>query len=140
MANSITPPKTQTHTVLLVDDDAEALDTWAKGLEECCNYTVLKADTVKSALDVCRDQKMDCVVLDLDMDDASGFEVLLALVPDRKQRQTAVVVLTRLVNPTLHKMAIECGAQACLLKQRTSPQLLDQAIETAIASTQGHAD
>ena len=101
---------------------------------------MLKADTVKSALDVCRDQKMDCVVLDLDMDDASGFEVLLALVPDRKQRQTAVVVLTRLVNPTLYKMAVECGAQACLVKQRTSPQLLDQAIETAIASTQGHAD
>jgi len=96
MANNITSPTTQTHTILLVDDDAETLDTWAKGLEECCNYTVLKADTVKSALDVCRDQKMDCVVLDLDMDDASGFEVLLALVPDRKHRQIAVVVLTRL--------------------------------------------
>ena len=140
MANNIASSKTQTHTILLVDDDAETLDTWAKGLEECCNYTVLKADTVKSALDVCRDQKMDCVVLDLDMDDASGFEVLLSLVPDRKHRQNAVVVLTRLLNPTLHKMAVECGAQACLLKQRTSPQLLDQAIETAIASTQGHAD
>src|SRR5688572_31429704 len=131
MVNSITSPTTQTHTILLVDDDAETLDTWAKGLEECCNYTVLKADTVKSALDVCRDQKMDCVVLDLDMDDASGFEVLVSLVPDRKHRQTAVVVLTRLVNPILHKMAIECGAQVCLIKQRTSPQLLDQAIETA---------
>ena len=141
MANSITSPKSQTHTILLVDDDAETLDTWSKGLEECCNYTVLKADTVKSALEVCRgDQKMDCVVLDLDMDDASGFEVLLALVPDRKHQQIPVVVLTRLVNPTLHKMALECGAQACLIKQRTSPQLLDQAIETAIASTQRHAD
>jgi CheY-like chemotaxis protein len=140
MANSITSPQTQTHNILLVDDDAETLDTWAKGLEECCNYTVLKADTVKSALDVCRDQKMDCVVLDLDMDDASGFEVLLALVPDRKHRQIAVVVLTRLINPVLHNMAVEYGAQACLVKQRTSPQLLDQAIETAIASTQGHAD
>ena len=136
---SITSPKTQTHTILLVDDDAETLDTWATGLEECCNYTVFKADTVKSALDVCRDQKMDCVVLDLDMDDASGFEVLLALVPDRKHRQIAVVVLTRLINPVLHNMAIEYGAQACLVKRRTSPELLDQAIKTAIASTQDHA-
>jgi CheY-like chemotaxis protein len=56
-------------------------------------------DTVKSALEVCRDQKMDCVVLDLDMDDASGFEVLLALVQDRKDRQIAVVVLTRPYQP-----------------------------------------
>jgi DNA-binding NarL/FixJ family response regulator len=101
---------------------------------------VLKVDTVKSALDVCRDQEMDCVVLDLDMDDASGFEVLLALVPDRKHRQIAVVVLTRLIHPILHTMTVEYGALACFVKQCTSPQLLDQAIQTAIASTQDHAD
>jgi DNA-binding NarL/FixJ family response regulator len=68
------------------------------------------------------------------MDNASGFEVLIALVPNQEHRQIAVVVLTHLSNPTLHKMAVECGAHACLLKQRTSPQLLDQAIQTAIAS------
>ena len=141
MANSNTSSQTQTHTIVLVDDDADTLDTGANNLQECSsNYTVLKADTVKSALDLCGRQKMDCVVLDLDMDDASGFEVLLALVPSPEHRQSAVVVLTRLTNPTLHKMAVECGAHACLVKQRTSPQLLDQAIKMAIASTQGHAD
>jgi two-component system sensor histidine kinase ChiS len=131
----------QGYTILLVDDDAETLDTWAKGLQDCASdYTVLKADTVKSALDVCRYHKMDCVVLDLDMDDASGFEVLLDLVPDRKHRRIPVVVLTRLISPVLHDMAVEYGAQACLVKQRTSPQLLDEAIKTAIVSTGGHDD
>ena len=50
MAKSNTSPQTQTYTILLVDDDAETLDTWAKGLEKCRNYRVLKVDTVKSAL------------------------------------------------------------------------------------------
>ena len=63
------------HTVLIVDDNREALDTWAKGLQECSSrYNVLKADTVSSALDLCRYQRIDCVVLDLDMNDASGFK------------------------------------------------------------------
>jgi hypothetical protein len=30
-------------------------------------------------------QEVDWVVLDLDMDDSSGFEVLVHLVPDRKR-------------------------------------------------------
>ena|SRR5688572_11294096 len=131
--------QTQSQTILFVDDDFEALDTWAKGLQECSpNYTVLKADTVKAALDVCCDRQIDCVVLDLDMDEASGFEVLLSLVPDREHRENPVVVLTRLINPTLHELAVEYGAQACLVKRRTSPQLLHQAIRTAIASVHSH--
>lgn len=126
-------------TVLIVDDNREALDTWAKDLQECSSrYNVLKADTVRSALDLCRCQKIDCVVLDLDMNDASGFEVLFSLVPDRHHRQIAVVVLTRMVSPSLHEMAVEFGAMASFVKRLTSPQQLHTAIQTAIASTQGH--
>lgn len=88
---------------------------------------------------ICCERQINCVVLDLDMDEASGFEVLLSLVPDREHRENAVVVLTRLINPTLHELAVEYGAQACLVKRHTSPQLLHQAIQTAIASVHSHA-
>ena len=125
------------HTVLIVDDNREALDAWAKGLQECSSrYNVLKADTVRSALDLCRYQRIDCVVLDLDMNDASGFEVLFTLIPDRHHRQIAIVVLTRLVSSSVHEMAVEFGAMTSLVKRLTSPQQLHTAIQTAIASTQ----
>ena len=125
------------HTVLIVDDNREALDRWAKGLQECSSrYNVLKANTVRSALDLCRYQRIDCVVLDLDMNEASGFEVLFSLIPDRRHPQIAVVVLTRLVSSSLHEMAVEFGAMASLVKRLTSPQQLHTAIQTAIASTQ----
>lgn len=131
-----TSPQTQTHTILFVDDDQDDLHTWANRLRHCSSsYTVLKASTVKAALDLCSYQKVDCVVLDLDMNDVSGFEVLFTLVPDRKRREMAVVVLTHLISQSLHQMAVEYGAQACLVKQHTSPHLLDQAVQAAITST-----
>ena len=37
------------------------------------------------------------------MDDSSDFEVLLHLIPDRRRPEIAVVVLTRLKNPTLQE-------------------------------------
>ena len=131
-----TSSQTQTHTILFVDDDPNDLNSWANSLRDCsASYTVLKANTVKAALDLCSYHKVDCVVLDLDMFDVSGFQVLFTLVPDRKHREMAVVVLTRLISQSLHQMAVEYGAHACLLKQNTSPQLLNQAVEAAIAST-----
>jgi DNA-binding NarL/FixJ family response regulator len=46
----------------------------------------------------------------------------------------AVVVLTRLLTPFLHELALQHGAQACLMKYRSSPQELSEAIQKAIAS------
>ena len=133
------PHHTQTHTVLIIDDEPEVLDALQRGLQRCSSdYTVLKADTVSSALDLCRYQAFDCVVLDLDMNDASGFEVLFSLVPDRLHREIPVVVLTRLISPSLHEMAVQFGAMASLIKQRTSPQQLHTAIQSAIAAVQTH--
>jgi CheY-like chemotaxis protein len=95
---------------------------------------VLTTDNVKSALDLCRCQKMACVVLDLVMNDESGFEILLDLVPDRLHREVAIVVLTRLISTTVHQIALEFGATVVLVKDKTSPQLLNNAIQSAIAS------
>jgi hypothetical protein len=72
----ISLPPTKLDTILIVDDDCEASERWAKGLQSCSpQYTVLTTDSVQSALDLCHCQKMACVVLDLDMNHASGFEV-----------------------------------------------------------------
>ena len=122
-------------TVLLIDDNPEDLESWSKGLAESSSqYSILKAGTVKEGLNLCQDHKVDCVVLDLDMDDSSGFEVLLSLIPDPKRPEIAVVVLTRLKNPTLHETVLHHGAQACLVKQRTSAMDLSDAIQQAIVS------
>ena len=141
MLETVPPPQIQTHTILIIDDEAKALDTWAIRLQECSNnYTVLKANSIIAALDLCRHRKVHCVVLDLELNDESGFEVLFALVPDRQHREIAVVVLTHLSSANLHEMAVEYGAHACLVKRNTTPQFLHRAIQAAIASVQGQAN
>jgi DNA-binding NarL/FixJ family response regulator len=128
-------PPNKPDTILIVDDDCKDSEKWAKALQSCSpQYTVLTTDSVQSALDVCRCEKLACVVLDLDMNHESGFEILIDLVPDRQHPQIAIVVLTRLLSTTVHQIALEYGAHAVLVKRRTSPQVLNEAIQTAIAS------
>jgi len=65
-------------TVLMIDDNPEDLEYWSKLLRvSSSNYSILKAQRVRAGLDLCQYQKIDCVIVDLDMGDSSGFEVLL---------------------------------------------------------------
>jgi DNA-binding NarL/FixJ family response regulator len=101
----------------MIDDNPGDLESWSKLLAESSSqYSILKAQTTKAGLDLCQYQKVDCVVLDLDMNESSGFDVLVTLIPDRKRPQVAVVVLTHLNNPTLRESVLYSGAQAYLLK------------------------
>jgi len=122
--------------ILIVDDDPNDLDAWGRELKEHFGASsVIKAGNIDEALAVFDGQKIDCVVLDLDLSGSSGFELLLELIPNRWRPTIAVVVLTRLVAPSLHKMALDNGAQSCLVKQFTSPRDLSEAVRGAIAST-----
>jgi len=73
------------------------------------------------------------------MNDSSGFEVVINLIPDRKRPEIAVVILTHLKNPIIHEAALYAGVQACLLKGSTSARDLDGAIQKAIASVASNA-
>ena len=125
-------------TVLFVDDDPEDLEKWSRTLNGYSDsYAVIKTTDVKSALSICQSQKVDCVLLDLDLSRESGFEVLLSLIPDRHRPSLPVIVLTKLPYPNMHEMVLHNGAKACLTKQQTSPNNLHTAIQTAIAATAG---
>lgn len=124
-----------TCTVLLVEDDPEQLALWSTALRTCSShYAVLEAAGCQEGLDLFRQQKVDCVLLDLDLTDSSGFQSLLDLIPDRRRPEIAILILSRLWNPTLAEMALHNGAQAYLIKQHTSVDALDEAIKNAITS------
>jgi len=127
-------------TVLLIDDNYEHRKYWSAALRNApFYYSVLEADSGDSALDLYRHQRVDCVVLDLDMPE-SGFFVLLRLIQEPKSPQVAVVVLTQLVHPTLCAMMKDNGAYACLTKQHSSDEDLANVIQQAIASVKSTQD
>jgi ribose transport system substrate-binding protein len=131
---AVNPPQTSTTTVLFIDDNDEDLKYWCEALKNYSSlYTVLDASSGEAGLELCRSERIDCVVLDLDMPE-SGFYVLFDLVRDRTRPQIAVVILSHLLLPNLLEMAKHNGAQVCLVKQDTSAADLDNAIQKAVAS------
>ena len=124
-------------TVLLIDDDPHYRNYYAYRLHaSSSNYDVVEAATGRSGLDICARQPIDCVVLELDLPDMSGFEVLVKLVPRASHPEIAVIILTRLPNPFLLDLAIKNGAQAALHKSLGSGDLLEPAIRKAISTVQ----
>ena len=124
-------------TVLLIDDDPHYRDYYAQRLQtSTSNYDVVEAATGRSGLDICAKQPIDCVVLEIDLPDLSGFEVLAKLVPRAYHPEIAVIILTRLPNPFLLDLAIKNGAQVALQKSLGSGDLLAPSILKAISAVQ----
>ena len=124
-------------TVLLIDDDPHYRNYYAHRLHASrSNYDVVEAATGRSGLDICARQPIDCVVLEIDLPDMSGFEVLAKLVRRASHPEIAVIILTRFPNPFLLDVAIKNGAQAALQKTLGSGDLLAPSIRKAISTVQ----
>ena len=129
------PSSASTCTVLLIEDDPEQLAFWSSALKNCSShYSVLEAASGQEGLELLRHHQVDCVVLDLDLSSSSGFQFLLDVVPNRNRPEIAVLIFTRLQNPTLERMSLENGAQAYLIKQGSSADALDKAIQKAVTT------
>jgi len=121
-------------TILLIDNDPQYRSYYAHRLHaSSSNYDVVEAATGRSGLDLCARQPINCVVLEIDLPDMSGFEVLAKLVPRTYRPEIAVIVLTRLPNHFLLDLAIKNGAQAAFQKTVGSGDLLEQSILKAIS-------
>ena len=124
-----------TCTVLLIEDDPAQSAFWSSALKNCSShYSVLGAASAQEGIQLLSHQQVDCVVLDLDLSGSSGFQFLLDLVPNRNRLEIAVLIFTRLQNPTLASASLENGAQAYLIKQQTSADALDKAIQKAVTA------
>ena len=126
-------------TILVIDSRDEEREYWTQRLRiSSPEDVVLEAKTGKRGLAIFDAQPVDCVVLELTLEDMSGFEVLINLVPNARRPGIAVVVLTRLVLYSMDGLALTNGAQAYLVKSRCSGDDLDRAIQKAIAKIGPH--
>jgi two-component system KDP operon response regulator KdpE len=124
-------------TILLIDDDVQYREYCARRLHaSSSNYDVVEAATGRTGLDICARLPVDCVVLEIDLPDMSGFEVLAKLVPRTYRPEVAVIVLTRLANQFLLDLTIKNGAQAAFQKTVGSGHLLEPSILKAISTVQ----
>ena len=128
-------------TVLLIDNDPKYCDYYTQRLHaSLSNYDVVLAATGRFGLDICARQPINCVVLEIDLPDISGFEVLAKLVARAYHPEIAVVILTRLPDPLLLDLAIKNGAQDALQKTLGSGDLLAPSILKAIRQCKSLTD
>ena len=126
-------PDLPTTRVLFIDGIAADRALYVSGLQYCSpDYQIIETADGRSGLEVYRSRRIDCVVLEFDLPDISGFEVLGHINPIVRRPNVAVVGLTRLANRGLWELAKRNGAYFCFYKPHTSSDDLDRAINRAI--------
>ena len=113
--------------VLIVDDEEEIGELLKKKLEQN-KYEAITASGGQEALDICKTNKPDLVLLDIAMPGMDGYETCEKLKQDKATRDIPVLFLTaKDLNP---QAAIEryqsLGASGYLSKPSTIKELLDK--------------
>jgi putative two-component system response regulator len=111
--------------VLLVDDEAE-VRRGLRRLIERAGHAVLEASALAAARRALDQGWVDVVVLDVELEDASGLSLLAH--PSVTGREVAVLVLTGNRDRELMKAAVSAGATSYLLKS-TDQLTLEAQIE-----------
>lgn len=107
-------------TILVVDDESKILQL-ARDYLQYAGFTVLTADTGKTALAVVRTEKPNLIVLDLGLPDMDGLDVTRAL---RKESNVPIIMLTARGEETDKLIGLELGADDYLTKPFSPKELV----------------
>jgi two-component system nitrogen regulation response regulator NtrX len=115
--------------VLVVDDVPAMAEQYAYDLQRVGGFDTLIATGGREALDITVSEAVDCVILDLEMPDVDGFEVLRTL-KDRGVR-TPVIVYTGTGNYDRCVQAIHLGAYSFIDKAESMERVVRE-VENAL--------
>jgi CheY-like chemotaxis protein len=101
---------------VLVVDDTRLNRELVKDLLETEDYLVTEAECGREALDSVRTQRPHLVLLDIELPDMSGLDVLAALKQDPATQDIPVVALTAHNQPDELQRFLSAGFVACISK------------------------
>lgn len=122
-------PQVSIGTVLYIEDDPADTDTMRALLAERPGITLVCADTAAKGL--ARAADADLVLLDLDLPDRPGIEVLRALQADSRWRTLPVLVVSAESRPQRIDECFDAGATQFLTKPLDRARLL-RAVDDAL--------
>ena len=108
--------------VLLVDDHAIVRDGLKRLLADLKLGPILEAATGEAALDIARSERPQLVILDLNLPDLGGLEVLGRLL--RQDSAALVLVLSMHAEPLYASQALKAGAKGYVSKAASPSEIV----------------
>jgi two-component system chemotaxis response regulator CheY len=104
------------HTILVVDDSPTIRRMVRTALGSLSDVTFAEAGSGLQAIEALAVQPVQAIVLDLNMPDMHGLDVLKFLRSHQQYREVPVMVLTTRGDETTRESALEAGATAYMTK------------------------
>ncbi len=115
------------HRILIVDDSATIRRMVKASLHGLPEVTFSEAATGLEALEQLAVEPVSMLILDLNMPDMHGIEVLHFIRTNQNHKRTPVIVLTTRGDDASRDVAVQAGADAYITKPFAPQQLADQA-------------
>jgi class 3 adenylate cyclase/predicted nucleic acid-binding protein len=126
----VSPPSAPTGDLLVVDDNRVNRLLLGRALEQL-GHTVTFAENGRQALEALRRRPVDLVLLDIEMPEMDGYQVLEALAGDPQLREIPVVMMSSVEEVDSVARCIEMGAEDYLFKP-VNPVLLKARIGSSL--------
>lgn len=126
-------PQQPSRTFLLVDDDIHILDMQSRIIQSQSSWNrVLKAANGRDALKILQQEQVDLILLDLQMPEMDGFELLEAMREDERFRSIPVIVVTGKVLTKVDMERLNRGVAVVLEKGLFAPEETMEHIMSAL--------
>ena len=102
-------------TILCIDDDRIVLSWLADNLERIGFRTLLASDG-PTGLQIAKRERPDAILLDVLLPGESGFDVCRQLRSDSKVKDTPIILLTAMTDPSVSSYGRDAGATVTLHK------------------------
>ena len=109
--------------ILLVDDHVVVRAGVRRLLATEVDVSILEAESSQEALDICRREQPDLIVLDLNLAGSSGLELLRRLV--QLDKAVKVLVLSMHSEPVYAARALQAGARGYVSKSAAAEEFVD---------------
>ena len=110
--------------IFVVDDSDTNLETAEAALEE--HYDVITIPSGKKAIELLEKIKPHLILMDIEMPEMSGFDVLDSIKSNEEHQDIPIIFLTAMVNPDVETKALEMGVVDFITKPFSTPVLLNR--------------
>lgn len=122
------------YRLLIIDDSSEDRLLYRRLLKGITHhrFEFIEADTASKGMEQLHTEKIDCVLMDYNLPDMDGIELLAELKTDQSLAGIPIVFLTGQGNETIAVNVMKSGATDYLVKNLITQDLLSRAITYAI--------